>query len=60
MGNRLSPSQYQKTLRLQEARRLMLTAMLDAGTAGRRATRAEHTSAEYGRFFGDGFELPVK
>src|SRR5207248_7458231 len=29
----MSPLQYQKTLRLQEARRLMLTAMLDAGQA---------------------------
>ena len=40
----MSPSQYQKTLRLQEARRLMLTAMLDAGTARRRATRGAHFS----------------
>ena len=31
----MSPLQYQKTLRLQEARRLMLTAMMDAGSAGR-------------------------
>ena len=46
--------QYQKTLRLQEARRLMLTAMLDAGTAGRRVgySSAAQFSREYGRFFG--------
>ena len=50
----MSPLQYQKTLRLQEARRLMLTAMLDAGTAGRRVgySSAAQFSREYGRFFG--------
>ena len=30
----MSPMQYQKQLRLQEARRLMLEEMLDAGSAG--------------------------
>jgi len=50
----MSPQQYQKTLRLQEARRLMLTAMLDAGTAGRRVgySSAAQFSREYGHFFG--------
>jgi AraC-like DNA-binding protein len=50
----MSPLQYQKTLRLQEARRLMLTAMLDAGTVGRRVgySSAAQFSREYGRFFG--------
>lgn len=50
----MSPLQYQKTLRLQEARRLMLTAMLDAGVAGRRVGygSAAQFSREYGRFFG--------
>ena len=50
----MSPLQYQKTLRLQEARRLMLTAMLDAGTAGRRVgySSGAQFSREYGRFFG--------
>jgi AraC-like DNA-binding protein len=31
----MSPLQYQKVLRLHEARRLMLARMLDAGSAGR-------------------------
>ena len=50
----MSPLQYQKTLRLQEARRLMLTAMMDAGSAGRRVgyVSSSHFSREYGRFFG--------
>jgi AraC-like DNA-binding protein len=50
----MSPLQYQKTLRLQEARRLMLTAMLDAGSAGRRVGygSASQFSREYNRFFG--------
>jgi AraC-like DNA-binding protein len=49
-----SPLQYQKTLRLQEARRLMLTTMMDAGNAGRRVGygSASQFSREYGRFFG--------
>jgi AraC-like DNA-binding protein len=51
----MSPLQYQKTLRLQEARRLMLTKMLDAGSAGRRVGygSASQFSREYGRFFGN-------
>jgi Transcriptional regulator containing an amidase domain and an AraC-type DNA-binding HTH domain len=50
----MSPLQYQKALRLQEARRLMLTAMLDAGEASRRVgyVSASQFSREYGRFFG--------
>ncbi|HEX9127582.1 MAG TPA: AraC family transcriptional regulator [Gemmatimonadaceae bacterium] len=50
----LSPLQYQKTLRLQQARRLMLTATLDAGQAGRRVgySSASQFTREYGRFFG--------
>jgi AraC-like DNA-binding protein len=50
----MSPLQYQKALRLQEARRLMLTAMVDAGSAGRRVgyMSSSQFSREYGRFFG--------
>ena len=50
----MSPLQYQKTLRLQEARRLMLTSMLDAGAAGRRVgySSPAQFSREYCRFFG--------
>lgn len=51
----MSPVQYQKALRLQEARRLMLTAMVDAGDASRRVgyLSASQFSREYGRFFGN-------
>jgi len=51
----MSPLQYQKALRLQEARRLMLTAMMDAGDASRRVgyLSASQFSREYGRFFGN-------
>ena len=51
----MSPLQFQKTLRLQEARRLMLSAMMDAGTASRQVgyASASQFSREYGRFFGD-------
>jgi AraC-like DNA-binding protein len=50
----MSPLQYQKTLRLQEARRLMLTTRVDAGSAGRRVGygSASQFSREYNRFFG--------
>jgi AraC-like DNA-binding protein len=50
----MSPLQYQKALRLQEARRLMLTATMDAGNASRRVgyVSASQFSREYGRFFG--------
>jgi AraC-like DNA-binding protein len=50
----MSPLQYQKVLRLQEARRLMLSAMVDAGTAGQRVgyLSPSQFSREYSRFFG--------
>lgn len=50
----MSPLKYQKALRLQEARRLMLTSMLDAGAAARRVGYASPSqfSREYVRFFG--------
>lgn len=50
----MSPLQYQKTLRLQEARRLMLSAMMDAGAASQRVgyLSASQFSREYSRFFG--------
>jgi AraC-like DNA-binding protein len=50
----MSPLQYQKSLRLQEARRLMLVAMLDAGQASRRVgySSASQFTREYGRVFG--------
>src|SRR5438270_164945 len=50
----MSPLQYQKTLRLQEARRIMLTATVDAASAGRRVgyMSAAQFSREYSRFFG--------
>lgn len=51
----LSPLQYQKTLRLQEARRLMLLSQLDAGMAGRRVgyQSPSQFAREYGRHFGN-------
>jgi AraC-like DNA-binding protein len=50
----MSPLQYQKTLRLQEARRLMLMTMLDAASAGRRVGYGSPSqfSREYKGFFG--------
>jgi AraC-like DNA-binding protein len=50
----MSPLQYQKALRLQEARRLMLTRMMDAGTAGLHVgyLSASQFSREYSRLFG--------
>jgi len=50
----MSPVQFQKALRLQEARRLMLSMMADAGTASTRVgyQSASQFSREYGRFFG--------
>ena len=50
----MSPLQYQKALRLQEARRLMLSPTVDAGTASRHVgyASASQFSREYGRFFG--------
>jgi len=51
----MSPLQYQKVLRLQEARRLMLSPTMDAGTASRNVgyMSASQFSREYGRFFGN-------
>jgi AraC-like DNA-binding protein len=50
----MSPLQYQKVLRLQEARRLMLSTMMDAGTASWQVgyISASQFSREYSRFFG--------
>jgi len=50
----MSPLHYQKVLRLQEARRLMLSAMMDAGSAGQHVgyLSASQFSREYSRFFG--------
>jgi len=50
----MSPLHYQKVLRLQEARRLMLSAMMDASGASQRVgyLSASQFSREYSRFFG--------
>ncbi|CDY79828.1 Transcriptional regulator, AraC family [Caballeronia glathei] len=50
----MSPLQYQKQLRLQEARRLMLLDMADAATAAHRVgyESASQFSREYSRLFG--------
>jgi AraC-like DNA-binding protein len=50
----MSPLQYQKQLRLQEARRLMLSGAFDAASAGRHVgyESASQFSREYGRLFG--------
>jgi AraC-like DNA-binding protein len=50
----MSPLQYQKVLRLQEARSLMLSKMMDAGSASQLVgyVSASQFSREYGRFFG--------
>jgi AraC-like DNA-binding protein len=55
----MSPLQYQKALRLQESRRLMLSQMMDAGTASQRVgyLSASQFSREYSRFFGS---APIK
>jgi AraC-like DNA-binding protein len=51
----MSPLQYQKQLRLQEARRLMLSENLDAAQAGYRVgyEDASHFSRDYKRTFGE-------
>ncbi len=51
----LTPLQYQKRLRLQEARRLMLGEAVDAATAGYRVgyQSPSQFSREYRRLFGD-------
>ncbi len=50
----MSPLHYQKVLRLQEARRLMLSTMMDAGAASQRVgyLSSSQFSREYSRFFG--------
>lgn len=50
----MSPLQFQKQLRLQEARRLMIGEALDATTAGSRVgyDDTSHFSRDYKRFFG--------
>jgi AraC-like DNA-binding protein len=50
----MSPLQYQKQMRLQEARRLMLSEALDAASAGFRVgyDSASQFSREYARLFG--------
>jgi AraC-like DNA-binding protein len=55
----MSPLQFQKQLRLQEARRLMLGEELDAATAGYRVgyEDASHFSRDYKRLFG---ESPIR
>ncbi len=51
----MSPLQFQKQLRLQEARRLMLTEELDAASAGFRVgyDDASYFNREYKKFFGE-------
>ena len=50
----MTPLHYQKALRLQAARQLMLSAMMDANAAGQRVgyLSASQFSREYSRFFG--------
>ena len=50
----MSPLQYQKVLRLQEARRLMLSSLMDASAASQQVgyLSASQFSREYSRFFG--------
>jgi AraC-like DNA-binding protein len=50
----MSPLQFQKQMRLQEARRLMLGEHLDAASAGYRVgyDDASHFNREYKRLFG--------
>lgn len=51
----MSPLQFQKQLRMQEARRLMLAEDVDAASAGFRVgyDDASHFNREYKKFFGD-------
>jgi AraC-like DNA-binding protein len=51
----MSPLHYQKVLRLQEARRLMLSTVMDASSASQRVgyLSASQFSREYSRFFGN-------
>src|SRR5712691_6282157 len=58
----LSPLQYQKQLRLQEARQLMLNQNLDAGGAAGRVgyESASQFSREYSRLFGEPPQRDIK
>jgi AraC-like DNA-binding protein len=58
----MSPLQYQKQLRLQEARQLMLTQDIDASTAAVNVgyESASQFSREYSRLFGDPPQRDVK
>lgn len=51
----MTPLQFQKQVRLQEARRLLLSEEINASTAGYRVgyDDSSHFSREYKRFFGD-------
>jgi len=51
----LTPLQFQKRLRLQEARRLMLSEDIDAASAGYQVgyDDASHFNREYKRLFGE-------
>lgn len=51
----MSPIQFQKQIRLQEARRLLLGETIDAATAGFRVgyEDASHFTRDYKRFFGE-------
>jgi AraC-like DNA-binding protein len=51
----MSPLQFQKHLRLQEARRLLLAGDVDAARAGYRVgyEEASHFSREYKKLFGE-------
>lgn len=57
-----SPVQYQKQLRLQAARQLMLNQNIDAGTAGGMVgyESASQFSREYNRLFGSPPQQDVK
>jgi len=55
MSTAVSPLQFQKQLRLQQARRLLLSEDLDAAEAGYRVGYDDtlHFSREYKRHFGE-------
>ena len=58
----LSPLQYQKQLRLQEARQLMLNQNLDTSSAAGQVgyESASQFSREYSRLFGDPPQRDIK
>jgi AraC-like DNA-binding protein len=51
----MSPLQFQKQLRIQEARRLLISESMDATTAGLRVgyDNTAHFNRDYKRFFGE-------